>query len=187
MTKFDIFELDGKSINYWGTFRGNSTNDPVSHSFETPMLWMQEQMSVGDKLKSRVFVRVLNPKSRSTDHSAMIDMCMEFNEHYEQWTLPETGVSYDDVIKISFWSDANIPESKEVYHLARGKGTIRFVSSNRGEPSGVRIMWTVGFDKKNIDRPTTPWFGFFDKKDKRANLTSDAIRQPADRPPKPSM
>ena len=119
------------------------------------MLWMQQQVSIGDRLKSRVFVRVLNPKTRSTEHGGMIDMCIEFNEHYEQWTLPETGVSYDDVIKISFWSDAHRPESKEVYHLARGKGTIRFVSSNRGEPSGVRIMWTVGFDKKNIDRPSS--------------------------------
>jgi hypothetical protein len=166
MSRYDIFELKGESINYWGTFRGNSTNDAVSHSLKSPMLWMREQMSIGDKVKSRIPVQVLNPKNRSIVHSGEIDMHLELNKHYETWTLPETGVSYDDVIKISFWSDSNRPQSKEVYHLARGQGTIRFITFNKGEPSGVRAAWTVEFRKKNINKPITPWFDIFEEKEK---------------------
>ena len=163
MSKFDIFESDDVSIRYWGTFRGNNAENEVSHVFKTPMLWMRKRMSIGDSLKSQVPVEVLSPDTRSLKHHAAVEMRMEINEHYDTWTIPETGVAYEDVIRITFWSDARNPDSKEVYHLAKGKGTIRFASSNKGEPSGVRTAWAVGFQEKAITKPITPWYPVFGK------------------------
>ena len=161
MSKYDIFEIDDGSIRYWGTFRGNKAENEVSHVFKAPMLWMKKRMALGDILKSKVPVEVLSPDARSVKHHGEVEMQIEINSHYDNWILPETGVSYEDVIEVTFWSDAKNPSSKEVYHLARGKGTIRFVSSNQGEPSGVRTCWAIEFRKNVITKPSTPWYPVF--------------------------
>lgn len=161
MSKYDIFEINDGSIRYWGTFRGNKADNQVSHVFKAPMLWMRKRMAVGDILNSQVPVEVLSPDARSMKHHGEVEMRMEINNHFHNWILPETGVSYEDVIEVTFWSDANNPSSKEIYHLAKGKGTVRFVSSNKGEPSGVRTAWAVQFGKKEITKPSTPWYPVF--------------------------
>jgi hypothetical protein len=169
MTKYDIFELNDNTIAYWGTFRGNKPSDPVSHSFKSPMLWMHPKMSAGKSISTHVPVTVLNPNNRSVENAALVKMRLQIDNCYDEWTIPETGATYSDVIQMTFWSDETRPESKEVYHLARGKGTIRFMSSNSGEPSGVRTAWAVEFSTKTIDDPTTPWFEVFKKEENRAN------------------
>jgi len=161
MSKYDIFEIDDGTIRYWGTFRGNKPENEVSHVFTRPMLWMRKRMAVGDNLKSQVPVEVLSPDTRLVKHHGEVEMRIEINNHYDNWLLPETGVSYENVIEVTFWSDAKNSGSKEVYHLAKGKGTIRFASSNKGEPSGVRTAWAVEFRKKEIAKPSTPWYPVF--------------------------
>jgi hypothetical protein len=161
MTKYDIFEIHDGTIRYWGTFRGNKAENAVSHVFRAPILWMRKRMAVGDILKSQVPVEVLSPDSRSVKHQGEVEMRIEINDYYENWLLPETGVSYENVIKVTFWSDAKNPSAKEIYHLAKGKGTVHFVSSNKGEPSGVRTAWAVEFGKKEITKPITPWYQVF--------------------------
>lgn len=169
MTKYDIFELSKDSIAYWGTFRGNKSTDPVTHSFGSPMMWMNPKMSVGEKVSTKVPVTVLSPKTRSIQNEDLVEFRLRLDRHYDEWTIPETGVTYTDVVEVTYWSDVRRPESKEVYHLARGKGTIRFASSNSGEPSGLRIAWAVGFSTKKINDPTMPWFHVFKEEKSKAN------------------
>jgi hypothetical protein len=161
MTKYDIFEMDNQKIIYWGTFRGNQEGDPVTHSFDSPPRWMNRHMSIGDKLDSKFHVRVLNPQTRREENNATEVMRIELNEFHESWTIPETGVSYNNVIKFTYWYNINNPNSKEVYHVAKGKGTIHFETFNRGEPSGVRYAWVTQLEKKSINEPSVPWFNPF--------------------------
>jgi hypothetical protein len=127
-------------------------------------------MAVGNILNSQVPVEVLSPDARSMKHHGEVEMRMEINNHFDNWILPETGVSYVDVIEVTFWSDANNPSSKEIYHLAKGKGTIRFASSNQCEPSGVRTAWAVQFGGKEITKPSTPWYPVFGNLGKWASI-----------------
>lgn len=123
-------------------------------------------MAVGDILKSQVPAEVLSPDARSVKHHGEVEMRIEIDNHYNNWLLPETGVSYENAIKVIFWSDAKDLDSKEVYHLAKGKGTIRFASSNKGEPSGVRTAWAVEFGKKEVTKPILPWYPVFGNTEK---------------------
>lgn len=160
-TSYDLFVDGGSRLEYWATFRGNSYNAPVSHSFGSPFYWMNRFMSVGNAMENALPVKALDSQLRKVASSGTVTMRLEVNNHFNTWTLPETGVTYSDVLQVTFWSDKNVPSSKEVYYLANGKGTIRFESSNSGEPSGVRVSWATSFVNKAVNNPTLPWFDPF--------------------------
>lgn len=162
-TSYDLFVDAGSRLEYWGTFRGNqhSYNAPPSHSFASPFYWMNRFMAVGDVMENALPVKAFDSEHRKVASSGTVTMRLEINAHYNTWTLPETGVTYSDVLKVTFWSDKNVAASKEVYHLANGKGTIHFVSSNSGEPSGVEKSWATSFGNKAYNAPTLPWFDPF--------------------------
>ncbi len=161
MTRYDIFVESGSKLDYWGTFRGTGISDPESHTFDSPFHWMNDLMFVG-QIKANTFkVRALDSELRRELVNGTVTMRLEINQRFRMWTLPETGVAYFDVLKITFFSDASNPNSAEVYHLAKGLGTIRFESFNSGEPSGVRLAWATSFVNKTISNPTYPWFDPF--------------------------
>lgn len=160
-TSYDLFVDAGSRLEYWATFRSNRYNAPLSHSFGSPFYWMNRFMAVGNVMENALPVKALDSQLRKVVSSGTVTMRLEINAHYSTWTLPETGVTYSDVLKVTFWSDKNVAASREIYHLAKGKGTIRFESSNSGEPSGVRISWATSFVNKAVNSPTLPWFDPF--------------------------
>ncbi|HEV2852193.1 MAG TPA: hypothetical protein VHC97_05255 [Thermoanaerobaculia bacterium] len=160
-TSYDLFVDGGSRLEYWATFRGNGYNAPVSHSFGSPFYWMNRFMAVGNAMENALPVKALDSQLRKVSSSGTVTMRLEVNAHYDTWTLPETGVTYSDVLQVTFWSDKNVPASREVYYLANGKGTIRFESSNNGEPSGVRVSWATSFVNKAVNAPSLPWFDPF--------------------------
>lgn len=160
-TSYDLFVDAGTRLEYWATFRGNRYGAPVSHSFGSPFFWMNRFMTVGSAMENTLPVKALDSRLRKVASSGNVTMRLEVNAHFASWTLPETGVTYSDVLQVTFWSDRNNPASREVYHLAKGLGTIRFESSNSGEPSGVRISWATSFGNKAVSAPALPWFDPF--------------------------
>jgi hypothetical protein len=160
-TSYDLFVDGGSRLEYWATFRSNSYSAPVSHSFGAPFYWMNRFMAVGGVMENALPVKAFNSQLRRVDSSGTVTMRLEVNAHLASYTVPETGVTYPDVLQVTFWSDKNVPASKEIYYLANGKGTIRFESSNSGEPSGVRISWATAFVNKAVNNPALPWFDPF--------------------------
>ena len=64
-TKFDLFEVAGSELRYWGTFRGNGYYDSEeSHSFATPFVWMDQRMAVGDFKQQKITDSVFDPRLR---------------------------------------------------------------------------------------------------------------------------
>jgi hypothetical protein len=160
-TRYDIFVENGSVLEYWGTFRGNFVADPDSHSFDSPFRWMNSSMVVGQVIEHSLPVRLLDSELHKQTSSSSVTMRLEINALYTSWMIPETGVTHQDVLKVTYFSNKTNPSSKEVYHLARGKGTIHFESSNSAEPSGIRKAWAVSFVTKNVQTPTSPWFDPF--------------------------
>lgn len=159
--RYDIFVENGSVLEYWGTFRGNDVGEPRSHTFDQAFRWMNSSMVVGQAVEDTVTVREVDPELRRQTNAGSVTLRLEVNAHYTSYTLPETGVTYSDVLKVTFYSDKSNPNSKEVYHLARGKGTIRFVSSNSAEPSGIKKAWAVSFTNKSVGTPRIAWYDPF--------------------------
>ncbi|MCH9648904.1 MAG: hypothetical protein K0U98_11750 [Deltaproteobacteria bacterium] len=180
MTQYDIMVETGSRLEYWGTFRGNKISSRISHSFDSPFFWMDKVMSVGQSKENTFVVRTFDSKKRGQISSGNVTMRLEINALYSSWTVPQTGVTYFDVLKITFFSDKNNVNSKEVYHLAKGKGTIHFQSFNVGEPSGVRFSWVTSFRNKTLPAPTLPWFDpFFTASGKKTAVLNGFIEDMA--------
>ena len=162
-TKFDVFELAGPQLLYWGTFRGNGFYDSEeSHSFSSPFGWMDRFMSVGDFKQQRVTDSLLDPRLRRLTNSADLTLRVEIVAHHDSWQDPDSQVQYADVLEVNYWGRYPDPTSLEVYHLGNGLGTIRFETFNRQEPSGVHYQFADLFEPFSPpEQPAVPWFDPF--------------------------
>ena len=162
-TKFDLFELAGPRLDYWGTFRGNGYyGSEECHSFATPYPWLDQLMNVGDFKQQRVRDTVLDPRRRSIAQSGELSLRTELVAHHDTWRDPDSGTVYNDVLELHYWGRYPEPSSLEVYHLGRGLGTIRFESKNALEPSGVRLQYAERFEPYTPpELPTLPWYDPF--------------------------
>jgi hypothetical protein len=159
-TKFDLFEEAGDRLLYWGTFRGNGYyGSEESHAFSSPFTWMDRWMRVGDAREQRVTDSLLDPRLRRAVNSAELTLRVELVAHFDAWRDPDTATEYRDVLEVHYWGRHPDPSSREVYHLGRGLGTIRFETPNPAEPSGVRCQYADSFERFTPpDQPTLPWF-----------------------------
>lgn len=162
-TKYDLFEVAGQQLLYWGTFRGNGYyGSEESHSFTSPFVWMDELMSVGDFKQMRVTDSVFDPRHRKLANSGDSTLRLEIVAHHDSFRDPDSGIRYTDVLEMHFWSRYPAATSREVYHLGRGLGTIRFETFNREEPSGVHFQYAELFERFTPpDQPSLPWFDPF--------------------------
>jgi hypothetical protein len=162
-TKYDLFEVAGSELHYWGTFRGNGYYDSEeSHSFASPFAWLDERMAVGGFKQQRITDSVFDPRRRRVSNTGDQTLRVEIVAHHDTWQDPDSGTSYDDVLEVSYWGRYPDAASKEVYHLARGLGTIRFETMNALEPSGVRYQYALSFERFTPpDWPTVPWIDPF--------------------------
>jgi hypothetical protein len=162
-TKFDLFEESGDTLLYWGTFRGNGYYDSEeSHSFSSAYGWIDRWMAVGDFKQQRVTDSLLDPRLRRVTNSGDLTLRVEIVAHFDSWRDPDSGTIYRDVLEMHYWSRYPDESSREVYHLGRGLGTIRFETKNRQEPSGVRYQYAESFERFTPpDQPTLPWFDSF--------------------------
>ncbi len=194
VTSYDLYVVKPTLLEYWGTFRGNNWEHPLSHSFDSPITWMNKCMAVDASLQNSFTVRALdNQKRKNSSTSTGLIMRVEILEHLSSFTIPEQGgATLEDVLKIRFWPDySGAPNAHETYHLARGFGTVYFVTANEGEPSGVERSWAYCLpddttdpatevclwdETETVSPPTIPWFdpfhnmtavwnGFFDDYD----------------------
>ena len=165
-TKYDLFEVTGTGLLYWGTFRGNGYyGSEESHSFSSPFVWMDPRMSVGDFKQQRVSDSLLDPQLRRTTNSDELTLRVELVAHYDSWRDPDSQLLYQDVLEVHYWGRYPEPTSLEVYHLGRGLGTIRFESKNRQEPSGVHYQYAESFERYTPpDAPALPWFDPFNNR-----------------------
>ncbi len=162
-SKYDLFEVAGTRLLYWGTFRGNEYyGSEESHSFTAPFVWMDRWMGVGDFKQGRVTDSVLDPQRRRLAGSAEQTLRVEIVGHHDAWRDPDTGLDYTDVLEVHYWGRYPEPASREVYHLANGLGTIRFETLNAQEPSGVHLQFAERFEPFTpTDAPALPWFDPF--------------------------
>ena len=162
-TKFDLFEDQGSQLLYWGTFRGNGYyGSEESHSLSPPFVWLDRQMSVGDFKQQRLTDTVLDPRHRTAANSGELTLRTELVAHHDAWRDPDSGIEYADVLELHYWGRYPEPTSKEIYHLGRGLGTIRFETLNSGEPSGVRFQYAESFERFSPpELPALPWFDPF--------------------------
>ena len=158
-TKYDLFEVAPSQLLYWGTFRGNGYYDSEeSHSFSAPFLWMDRWMNVGDFKQQQVTDSLFDPRLRRAVNSASQTLRVEIAAHYDAWRDPDTRIQYEDVLEVHYWGRYPDATSKEVYHLGRGLGTIRFETMNRLEPSGVHYQYAEYFERFTPpDVPALPW------------------------------
>jgi hypothetical protein len=158
-TKFDLFEVAGPELRYWGTFRGNGYYDSEeSHSFSSPFVWMDRSMKVGDFKQQRITDTLFDPRLRRATNSGELTLRVEIAAHHDAWEDPDSGIRYEDVLEVHYWGRHPEPASREVYHLGRGLGTIRFETGNDREPSGVRYQYAERFERFTPpDLPTAPW------------------------------
>lgn len=161
--KFDLFELAGSQLLYWGTFRGNGYyGSEESHSLSAPFAWLDRFMNVGDFKQQRVTDTVLDPHHRKAANLADLTLRTEIVAHYDTWRDPDSGIEYTDVLELHYWGRYPEPTSREVYHLGNGLGTIRFESSNALEPSGVRYQYAEFFERFTPpEQPALPWYDPF--------------------------
>jgi hypothetical protein len=162
-TKFDLFELAGPQLLYWGSFRGNGYyGSEESHSFEAPFVWLDRFMNVGDIKQQPVSDTVLDPRHRKATNSDDHVLRVEIVAHYDAWRDPDSGIAYEDVLELHYWGRYPDPMSREVYHLGFGLGTIRFESMNPLEPSGVHYQYAELFERFTPpELPALPWYDPF--------------------------
>jgi hypothetical protein len=162
-TKFDLFELAGDRLLYWGTFRGNGYyGSEDSHSFSSPFVWMDRWMGVGDFKQDRVTDSLLDPRLRRPTGSGSLTLRVEVVAHHDRWRDSDSGTQFTDVLEVHYWSRYPDDTSKEVYHLGKGLGTIRFETFDRAEPSGVHYQYAESFEPFTPpERPANPWFDPF--------------------------
>lgn len=158
-TKYDLFEVAGSQLQYWGTFRGNGYYDSEeSHSFSAPFVWMDQQMNLGDFKQQRITDSVFDPRLRRVVNSADQTLRVEIVAHHDTWQDPDSRIAYTDVLEVHYWGRYPEAASKEVYHLGNGLGTIRFETSNSQEPSGVHYQYAEHFERFTPpDMPALPW------------------------------
>jgi hypothetical protein len=162
-TKYDLFVLVEGRLQYWGTFRGNDYDDSEeSHSFSSPFTWMDGSMDVGAFSSQRITDSLMDPRLRQRSHSAELVLRVEVVAHYDSWQDPTSRLRYEDVLEVHYWGRYPEPQSREIYHLARGLGTVRFETLNSREPSGVRYQFARRFeDYSPPNTPALPWFDPF--------------------------
>ena len=145
MSRYDIYVLNGSIFEYWGSFRGNLWDRPDSHAFDNPFRWMNRYMKVHDYMENSLTVRELSNELRKNVSTSTISMRLEILEYLPTFTIPEDdgrGLTFKDVLRIRFWSSYSTdPGKHETYHLAKGFGTVYFVSTDTEEPSGVKTSW----------------------------------------------
>jgi len=165
-TKYDLFEVTASGLLYWGTFRGNGYyGSEESHSFSSPFVWMDPRMSVGDFKQQRVTDSLLDPRLRRITNSDDLTLRVEIVAHHDSWRDPDSQIRYQDVLEVHYWGRYPEPTSREVYHLGKGLGTIRFESFNRQEPSGVHYQYAESFEPFTPpDSPALPWFDPFNNR-----------------------
>ncbi len=163
VTKFDLFEVAGPRLLYWGTFRGNGYYESdESHSFSSPFVWMDRWMNVGDFKQGQISDSLFDPRLRRVTDSAQQTLRVEIVSHHDAWRDPDSLIEYADVLEVHYWGRYPQPTSREVYHLGRGLGTIRFESFNSQEPSGVHLQFAESFEPFTpTDSPALPWFDPF--------------------------
>ena len=165
-TKYDLFELAGPQLLYWGTFRGNGYYESEeSHSFSLPFVWMDRLMSVGEFKEMRVTDSVFAPRLRQIANRGETTLRVQLVAHHDRFRDPDSQIEYTDVLEMHYWSRYPDASSREVYHLGRGLGTIRFETFNRLEPSGVHLQYAQRFEPFTpTDTPAMPWFDPFDNR-----------------------
>jgi hypothetical protein len=178
--KFDLFEITESKIYYWGTFRGNSYGDSEeSHSFTSPFLWLDRHMRVGDVKEQRVSDTVFDPRLRMVRNSGDLTLHTKVVAYHATWQDPDSRKQFSDVLELHYWAE---PTSKEVYYLAKDRGTIRFETLNQEEPSGVRCQYVERFEEFTPgDPPALPWFDPFRNATRVPNgFCEDFLRTPVE-------
>jgi hypothetical protein len=166
VTQYDIFvDVGGTRLDYWATFRGNAYRPNAdlearsSHVFGAPFIWVNRSMKVGDVIQGSMLDKVLDPNPAKIDHSGTVNRKLTVDEYHPTWDSPAPYVNHwQDVLKITYYSNLADPKAKEVYYLAKGKGWVYFETGDPSQPSQV---WATGFENKTVANPTLPWFDPF--------------------------
>ena len=138
-------------------------------------------MSVGDFTQQRVTDSVMDPRLRKTARSGEGTLRVDIVAHHPVWRDPDTRIEYRDVIEVHYWGRYPEETSKEVYHLGRWLGTIRFETLNDQEPSGVQRQYAEYFERYTPpDQPSVPWFDPFNNRTYvRNGYCADFLQPPA--------
>jgi hypothetical protein len=119
-------------------------------------------MDVGDFTQQRITDSLMDPRLRQRTNSAELALRVELVAHHDSWQDPTSQLRYEDVLEVHYWGRYPEPQSREVYHLARGLGAVRFETFNSREPSGVHSQFVERFEKYDPpETPALPWFDPF--------------------------
>jgi hypothetical protein len=170
----DIFERSGSGdLLYLSTFRSNGIASPDSYAFVNPQTWMHASMSVGDTIDTYMEFANMAPLNRNeTMHSGRTART-KLDSYYSTYTVPETGVTYSDVILFKYWPDTSNLSSYEQYWCARGLGSIRWTDNPSVFFSAISPGWgtiygvPVDFGANGyvtgvtLTTPSNPWYSLY--------------------------
>jgi hypothetical protein len=177
MTRYDVYEVSGDELLYYGTFRGNQFaggDDPEtqaenSHNFASPFTFLRRNMSVYDAQHPELGLIEQNMTVSELDHRLRIPVStggeryrFKVVSHYLYYDDPDSGKRWDDVLLVHFSSNSGAANpSTEKYWLARDEGIVRFETDHQGEPSDVVKQYRVDKRTYEMRDPVTPYFDPF--------------------------
>lgn len=158
LQSYDVFSLEPTRLAYHGLFRGNELGSPDSILLAPSYTFFNRFMSIGSAVAEEItFISFSNPLRRRTD-SVTQTARSQVEAHYPTWADPITGITYTDVLQVSYWpryNPGNPNNYREIYWLARGLGYVHFLAGDTTtEP---REAWVTSWQGQLQGPLNTPW------------------------------
>jgi hypothetical protein len=181
--RYDVFEVGAEGvIYYWGTFGNNLPNTDTSHVFgdsngnPTRIVWMNPTMSAGPPPPAQLAASSvvsgamkqyeLTNINRAVTNSEDCTYSVKVIDHYASWanTLDPNGTVWNDVLYVQYQQVCQGGTITEQYWLAKGVGTIAFITDNSREPSHVKTQYALpspALQDCANQPPLVPWYDPF--------------------------
>jgi hypothetical protein len=155
---------------YIGEFTNNQNTGPKSAFFFQPDIWMLPNMNVGDTVQTTHTYYYLDPTTRDvTGTYIVLTAQTKLLEYLSSYKVPETGVTYNDVIHFAYWPNVNDNSGEEEYWCERNRSWFRSYLNKTGAvqyatPANFNgYTWGYGTDgictsATYLEAPENPWF-----------------------------
>ena len=189
MLDYDLYvDNGGTELDYYSTFKGNAQtgtgtgySGPNSSVFNKAFVFLQRYMTVGQTVQTTNFVdKIMDTDQRAYTGGATLTGQMTVTAHYNQYTIPETGQTYNDVLLLTFYSDVSNPAAEEQYWCANGDGFIRSQLYDTSSPTNAHVQYVnatnpftqltqnntpaggyTGGASSAVSYPASPWYDPF--------------------------
>lgn len=161
---------------YYGSFHGNWHTTGKSAFFLQPVLWMHSTMNTGDYIDTTNQYYNLYPDTRLQQSNPLVlTRRTILFDHYSTYTVPETGVTYSDVIYFGYYPNTGDLGGLEEYWCAKGlswvrarvarEGLVKWAVPDLAHDPVNGASWGYGADgidsSTSMPTPKNPWYSPF--------------------------